>query len=134
MVNRVRRDHLTEVTVLLILTHMLMTVLQMIGRAAPSRLPTHGLVVPLTAVDDWWWAIMHGTSILLLSVALVMKKASTGVVGATLGTIIWWSWGVLDMLWSLDTRPPVSLVAPGLAIAIGFVSMVCTMMWSEYNI
>lgn len=123
-----------RITVLLAWTHALMLALHLAGRAAPAILPVHGLVQPVALVDDWWWIGVHGAAMIVLVGAAIRPSHLWGIVGASMSTAAWGVWSALDLAWSMDTRPPASLVAPMLGLLVCTPLAVLTAAaWSEHD-
>jgi len=123
---------LRDLTWVLIAAQAVMLGLQWIGRAAPSRPPVHAWW-PAPMADDWWWVGCHAVAVALLCWGLARhRRWLPGVIGSWLSAAAWLIWGTSDLAWSIDTRPPVSLVAPLLALAVCVpLSVIVAPMWSD---
>lgn len=130
------RPHLVvRITVLLAWTHVLMVSLHLTGRAAPAILPVHGLSQPVALVDDWWWVSVHGTAAVILAIAAIRASHLWGIAGASLSVAAWAVWSALDLAWSVDTRPPASLVAPMLGLLVCTpLALLTAAAWSEHDL
>ena len=130
------RPHLVvRITVLLAWTHALMLSLHLAGRAAPAILPVHGLSQPVALVDDWWWVSVHGTAAVILAIAAIRASHLWGIAGASLSAAAWAVWSALDLAWSVDTRPPASLVAPMLGLLVCTpLALLTAAAWSEHDL
>jgi hypothetical protein len=131
-----RESRLRDLTCLLMIAQAVMMWLQWAGRAAPSLAPRSPGVWPGVWADQWWWVICHGVSIGLLAWGLASRRrVLPGLIGCWLSVASWLVWGVSDLAWSLDTRPPVSLVAPLLALVVcAPLSVITARMWSVRGI
>lgn len=124
-----------RLTILLAWSHALMLGLHLIGRVAPVILPAHGLTQPIALVDDWWWVAVHGAAALILIVAALRPAHLVGICGASLGAAAWGVWSALDLAWSIDTRPPASLVAPILGLLVCTpLALLTAAAWSEHDL
>lgn len=137
LVDRLRhhRRTLVRLTALVAWAHALMAALHICGRVAPAVLPAHGLTQPVALVDDRWWIGAHMVAAGVLVTAALRPGYRAGVAGASLSVAVWTVWSVLDLAWSIDTRPPVSLVAPALGLCVcAPLSALTAAAWSEHDL
>lgn len=129
------RERINSLTVVLACAHVGMVLLHLIDRAAPAIAPRAGLPGVIGVVDEWWWVVAHTSAAVLLSLGVVFGSWRLGVWGACFGGSTWAIWMILLLAWSLNTVPPVSLVAPllGLVVVVPL-SVVLAVAWSEDGI
>lgn len=114
--------------------HAAMIPLHMVGRAAPAIPPTHPSPA-IAQVSAVWWVAVHAVTVALLGGAVVSRRWWLGMLGGALSAVVWLSWALLLLVWSLDTVPPVSLVAPVLILAtVAPVSGVVFAAWTERDL
>lgn len=109
----------------LILTHRVVPV----GSTSESQLG--GIY---TQVDASYWLSVNALCLAGLVVGAVIQKATPllAMWVSVLSFASWLVWGGLLMAWSLETKPPVSLVGPSLILAVVLpLSLATAWAWSD---
>lgn len=127
-----------NLTAILISAHAAIIALIAVDRVTPAiPIPpdTHFSSV-YAMVDDWYWMAINAACLLGLLVGMFVRKYTSQVAmwSASVSFTSWLVWGSLLMGWSVQTRPPVSLVGPTITLAVVLpLSLVAAWAWSEQD-
>ncbi|MGD7790117.1 hypothetical protein ACQCX2_17545 [Propionibacteriaceae bacterium Y1700] len=112
------RHALDALMVWLIVWHLAIAGLHLIGRAVPAIDPDPSTWWGLIAshADGVAWPFWHGGLAVALTVSLISRRPRWSAMTAWLSGGLWVAWGLLLLMWSLATVPPVSLTAPALIL------------------
>jgi hypothetical protein len=127
---------LLAMTALLALAHIAVAILVMAGRVTPVvPYPSEPQLVGLYGhVDDRYWVIVNLVCAVGLAIGAAIQRTTPLVAMwlAVLSFASWLVWGGLLMAWSLETKPPVSLVGPSLILAVVLpLSLATAWAWSD---
>lgn len=127
---------LIALTALLALAHIAVAVLVLVGRVTPVvPYPSEPQLVGLYGhVDDRYWVVVNLFCAIGLAAGVVVQRKTPLVAMwlAVLSFASWLVWGGLLMAWSIETKPPVSLVGPSLILAVVLpLSLATAWAWSD---